>query len=260
MNKDFRIKPEPPKLIVALDNCSVEQAQELVSELSEAHVRWFKVGLELYTQAGPQFIAQLKDQGLNVFLDLKLYDIPNTVGKAVSAAVRTGADLLTIHCSGGPAMLLAAQTAAEGSGLSLLGVTVLTSFGLQDFTAVAEAWGARQGQTVPRGAVALRLAEMASHAGLSGVVCSASDLYDGQFQKLDWKQKQPFFVTPGIRNSSSPTDDQKNVATAAQAVQAGATHLVVGRPITAPADKNRIRAAQEFLKEIKEVYGISSHS
>src|SRR4051812_7979406 len=116
-----------PQLIVALDNCLPDEARSLVEELAAAGVRWFKVGLELYTLTGPQFITELKKKGHHVFLDLKLYDIPNTVNKAVKAAVDTGADLLTIHCSGGPAMLAAAQQATRGSALNLLGVTVLTS-------------------------------------------------------------------------------------------------------------------------------------
>ncbi|MBI3542854.1 MAG: orotidine-5'-phosphate decarboxylase [Deltaproteobacteria bacterium] len=247
-----------PQLIIALDNSTPDEARAVAAELSKSGVRWFKVGLELYTQAGPQFVTELKKQGLSVFLDLKLYDIPNTVAKAVKAAVGTGADLLTIHASGGPEMLEAAQKAAAGTSLSLLGVTVLTSFGGDAYDAVCVAWGARAGTAVPRGAVVLRLAEMAGKAGLPGIVCSASDLHDGELAKIKWAAR-PLFVTPGIRNSSDAKDDQKSIATVRQAVQLGSTHLVVGRPITAPVTGTRAEAARAFLREIEESHVVTAH-
>ena len=131
-----------PQLVIALDNCTVTEAGTLVDELSEAGVTWFKVGLELFSQGGPQLVKKLKDDGRKVFLDLKLHDIPNTVSKAVKAAVATGADLLTVHCSGGSEMLAAAQEATRGSQLSLLGVTVLTSLDGPTREAVCQAFGA----------------------------------------------------------------------------------------------------------------------
>lgn len=248
-----------PELIVALDNCQPEEAKAIVRDLESSGVTWFKVGLELYTQAGPEFVKALKSKGLSVFIDLKLYDIPNTVAKAVKAARETEADLLTIHCSGGTEMLSAAQDAAAGSPLSLLGVTVLTSFGGDSYDEVCAAWGARETAKVPRGAVVLRLAELAARSGLPGIVCSASDLHDGELKRIAWKG-QPLFVTPGIRNASDEKNDQKSVATVKQAVMVGSTHLVVGRPITAPAKGTRTEAAKSFLKQIREVYGIPSHS
>lgn len=236
------------QLIVALDNCNESEADRLTGELAQAGVTWFKVGLELYTLTGPAFVRQLKKRGLKVFLDLKLYDIPNTVAKAVKAAADTGADLLTVHASGGPVMLRAAQDATSGSPLKLLGVTVLTSMGSEDFPVVAEAWGARSGKDLPRGNVALKLAESAAQCGLPGIVCSVSDLHDGQFQKLNWTQS-PLFVTPGIRNKNDAANDQKSIATVEQAIQIGSTHLVVGRPIIAAAD--RLAAARSFLSQLK---------
>lgn len=249
-----------PQLIVALDNCpTLDEARTIVREVSHGGVTWFKVGLELYTKAGPSFIDELKSQGLSVFLDLKLYDIPNTVEKAVNAACSTGADLLTIHASGGVEMMAAAQNGAAHSSLSLLGVTVLTSFGGEPFDQICEAWGSRAGTKVPRNAVALRLAQLTAKAGLSGIVCSVSDLHDGEIQKLSWRSSNPFFVTPGIRNMNDASNDQKSVATVAQAVQLGATHLVVGRPITS-MNGSRANAAAEFLRQIKETHGLASHS
>ncbi|MEW6058467.1 MAG: orotidine-5'-phosphate decarboxylase [Bdellovibrionota bacterium] len=248
------------QLIIALDQSSQEQARALVDELTAAGVRWFKVGLELYTQSGPAFVRHLKDQGASVFLDLKLYDIPNTVAGAVKAAVQTGADLLTVHCSGGPAMLEAAQKSTLGSNLKLLGVTVLTSFGGQDYESVCEAWGARPNAVPPRNAVAISLARLAAESGLPGIVCSVSDLHDGQLQRLSWKVHRPLFVTPGIRESADAANDQKSIGTVDQALAAGATHLVVGRPITAPASDSRVEAAQKFLRTIKEGYVVTSHS
>jgi orotidine-5'-phosphate decarboxylase len=251
-----------PELIVALDNCAPEEALTMARELgAQAGVRWFKVGLELYTRTGPALIAELRRGGAHVFLDLKLHDIPNTVAQSVRSAADTGADLLTVHCSGGPAMLEAAQKAAAPTSLKILGVTVLTSLAGADLAAIAEAWGARSGAAVPRGAIALRLAEHASQAGLPGIVCSASDLHDGTFGRLPWKQGRPLFVTPGIREAGAAAQDQKSVATVAQAVQAGATHLVVGRPITAPTSGTRPAAASRFLAQIKEAtHGVTSHT
>ncbi len=235
-----------PQLIVALDQCKEPVADRLTAELSEVGVTWFKVGLELYTQTGPAFVKRLKKRGANIFLDLKLYDIPNTVAQAVRAAVETEADLLTLHCSGGPVMLAAAQAAVAGSNLSLLGVTVLTSMGADDFPIVANAWGASA--TPPRTAVALSLAKIAAESGLSGVVCSVSDLHDGQLRRLNWKHLPPLFITPGIRNSNDATNDQKSVATVTQALLAGSTHLVVGRPITSASNSKEM--AQQSLTQL----------
>jgi orotidine-5'-phosphate decarboxylase len=244
-----------PQLIIALDNCSPDEAKVLVKEVSSAGVRWFKVGLELYTQAGPDFVKYLKDHGFFVFLDLKLYDIPNTVAKAVNAAAKTGADLLTIHASGGQDMLRAAQNETQGTLLSIIGVTVLTSFGGESFQKICETWGASQGGTVLREFVALGLAKLAAEASLSGIVCAVSDLQGGSLKKIQWKREQPFFVTPGIRDQGDSAQDQKSIATVAQAVTAGSSHLVVGRPITAPANGSRAEAAAKFLRQIESSYG-----
>lgn len=256
----MEVSRHKPELVIALDNTTPNEADVLVDELSSAGVKWFKVGLEMYTQVGPEYVARLKQKGLKVFLDLKLYDIPNTVAKAVKVAVDTGANLLTVHASGGPEMLAAARDAAAQSNLSLLGVTVLTSFGGSSFEEVCKAWGAQSGAGVPRDSVVLRLAELVAHAGLPGIVCSASDLGDRKILKLGWNVERPLFVTPGIRNAQDSKNDQKSVATVEQAVELGSTHLVVGRPITAPAQGSRVQAAKEFLNQIEASYVIASHS
>lgn len=153
-------------------------------------------------------------------------------------------------------MLEAAEAAARASTLKLLGVTVLTSFGGESFDGVCHAWGAREGARVPRGAVVLGLARMVARAGLPGIVCSASDLHDGELAKVKWAGR-PLFVTPGIRNAADARNDQKSVATVEQAVQLGSTHLVVGRPITAPAQGTAAEAAAGFLKQIEVASGLT---
>lgn len=244
-----------PQLVVALDQLSFTQAEKAVDELSGAGVRWFKVGLELFTLAGPEFVKKLKKKSLNVFLDLKLYDIPNTVQQTVKAAADLGVDLMTVHCSGGRVMLDAAQKAAQGTSLDLVGVTVLTSMSDLDVSEVSIAWHGAQ-ERVPRLSVAKRLCEFAFESGLSGIVCSVPDLQSGAFHGIASAQgnTEPLFVTPGIRIASSAkgaTDDQKSVATPETAVGAGATHLVVGRPILQPAGMSPSQAAEYFLKTIQ---------
>jgi orotidine-5'-phosphate decarboxylase len=241
------MQPESPKLIVALDNLTVKEAASAVSELADAGIQWFKVGLELYTKTGPDFVKSLKARQLNVFLDLKLHDIPNTVGKAVAAAAETGADLLTVHCSGGVEMLKAAGQSAKGSSLAIVGVTVLTSHSDDDLARISQAWGVQRFQ---RNTAALSLAQMAAESGIAGIVCSVSDLRDGKMQDLKWSEK-PCFITPGIRNSEDAKNDQKSTGTVQQAVAAGSTHLVVGRPILNPQKGTRVQAAKFFLEEAK---------
>jgi len=244
VNWEGKMSPKQPELIVALDNCTPNEAEQLATELAGAQVRWLKVGLELYTQAGPALVREFKKRGFNVFLDLKLHDIPNTVAKAVAAAGEIGADLLTVHCSGGPAMLEAAQKAAAQSKLSLLGVTVLTSIGADDLSALARVWGV-QSIAPNRNEVAKNLAELAERAGLAGIVCSVPDLKAGL--KKVAQARSLYFVTPGIRGSNDASNDQKSVATVEEAVAAGSTHLVVGRPITSKAPGERAQAAATFL-------------
>lgn len=231
-----------PELIVALDNLSLQQALTMVGDLRKVGVGWFKVGLELYTLVGPEFILNLKAQGAKIFLDLKLFDIPNTVSKATLAAANLGVELLTIHCAGGPRMMEAARAASQGSSLKIVGVTVLTSVSETELQSMGKLWGGATSQS--RSKIVYEYAKLAAESGLSGIVCSVPDLRAERLQELSW-QIPPLFVVPGIRRESDLKNDQESIGTVSSALQAGATYLVVGRPIT--ASKNPSQSAKEFL-------------
>ena len=226
------------QLIVALDLPSAEIALDMADQL-QGLCRWFKVGMELYYAAGNRIIEQLRERRLNLFLDLKLHDIPNTVAGAVRSVSGLGASLLTVHASGGERMMRAAAEAANVPGApSLLAVTVLTSIDAADLRAVGVA-------DAPSAQV-LRLAQLARAAGIDGLVCSADEVaalrhHMGPRARL---------VVPGIRPAGPEAgpDDQRRVATAAQAIARGASMLVVGRPITQAPDP--ARAATAILTEI----------
>ena len=218
------------RLIVALDGMDAEQALSLVDRLPD--LRWVKVGLELFTAAGPQVVSQLRGRGKRVFLDLKFHDIPATMAGACRSAARLGAELITVHACAGSEALVAAQNAAivaaAAAGLpapTLLAVTVLTSWEHQRFAAelaVAE----------PLETYVSRLAELAAGAGLGGCVCSPHEV-----TRLRAAHPEPFaLVTPGIRPVGSASADQARVMTPSQAMAAGASRLVIGRPITAASD------------------------
>jgi orotidine-5'-phosphate decarboxylase len=203
-------------------------------------VGWLKVGLEAFVAEGPALVSEVAATGAKVFLDVKLHDIPNTVGRAVAAASRTGASMVNVHASGGRAMLLAARAAIEEIGPSrplLVAVTLLTSL---DARALADLPIAG----TPEG-IARRLAVLARECGLDGVVCSPADLpgirsaCGSQFRT----------VVPGIRPSGSDSADQKRTATPREALHAGADILVVGRPVTAAADPDA--ALDALLSEIE---------
>ncbi len=212
---------------MALDVPSASAALALADRLGPA-CTFVKVGLELYTAAGPAVAAALHDRGLDVFLDLKLHDIPNTVARAVARAGALGVRFLTIHAAGGRAMLAAAAEAAPSS-LSLLGVTVLTSLN-------ARALGKVFGRTVTDvGAEAERLAGHAGAAGLAGVVCAATEA--GRMRAR--LGPSALVVTPGIRSATEARHDQRRVLTAAEAFRAGASHIVVGRPVARAPDPRR---------------------
>lgn len=224
------------RLIVALDFPDAAQAMVLVGRL-EGRCRWFKVGLELYLSAGNSVVNALKELGFSVFLDLKLHDIPNTVAGAVRSAGGLGADLLTVHASGGPAMLEAAAEAAARltDPPILLAVTVLTSMDSTQLAATG----------VPDSPAdqALRLAKVAHTAGIRGMVCSPEEASVMRRELPD-----SILVTPGIRPVGAGVEDQKRVATPSAALAAGADYLVVGRPIT-QAQKPDL-AVEAILEEI----------
>jgi len=226
------------KLAVALDFPDAQEAINLVDRLDGA-CQWFKVGMELYYAAGNSIIHQLRDRGFSVFLDLKLHDIPNTVAGAVRSATRAGASLLTIHASGGAAMMRAAAVAACAPGSPrLLAVTVLTSM---DATELAGT-----GITASPADQVLRLARLAQASGIDGMVCSAEEVATLRRET----GPNTLLVIPGIRPAGSAVEDQKRIATPAQAIAQGASMLVVGRPITRAS--NPAEAAKSILREIEQ--------
>ncbi len=201
----------------------------------------FKVGSQLFTAEGPRAVTKLADLGFDIFLDLKFHDIPNTVAHAVAAAVRLPrVRLMTLHASGGLAMMRAAREAAEAGAKknrpALLAVTVLTSFD--------EATLQEIGMQGSLGSRVVALARLAKTAGMDGVVCSALEAPAVRRELgLDFK-----ILVPGVRPASAATNDQSRIATPGDAVRAGADYLVVGRPITAEADPRA--AAREIVAEI----------
>jgi len=224
------------RLIVALDVSTARQARELVVKLGDA-ARIYKVGLQLFTAEGPAIVRDLVGSGKRVFLDLKLHDIPNTVAHAVKSAASLGVNMLTLHASGGPSMLKAAVEAA-GNSLTLLGVTVLTSMDDDELSQVGIS--ARVQDQV------LRLAELARNAGCGGIVASAREA-----SLVRGLLGEGFaIVNPGVRPAGAELNDQRRVATPAEAICAGATHIVVGRPISHAADP--AKAAAGIVAEIEQ--------
>ena len=207
-----------------------EQALTFAAAVPE--LRWVKVGLELFTAAGPAVVQQLRDQGKRVFLDLKFHDIPATMAGACRSAARLGAELITVHACAGTEALQAAQAAAVTSAVSvglpaptLLAVTVLTSWKPVSFAtelAIQE----------PLQVYVSRLAALAAASGIGGCVCSPLEV-----AALRAVHTEPFaLVTPGIRPAGTARGDQQRVMTPAEALAAGASQLVIGRPITAASD------------------------
>lgn len=228
------------RLIVALDVPSANRAQELINTIGDS-AGSFKVGLQLFTAEGPSLVRELTASRRRVFLDLKLHDIPNTVAAAVKSVGALGARMLTIHASGGPAMLRAAVEAAGSLADPplLLGVTVLTSMDEEEMHSAG----------VP-GSVAdqvRRLAKLARECGLGGIVASAKEA--SLVRQVVGEEMA--IVVPGIRPAGTEKGDQARVATPVDALRAGATHLVVGRPITAAADPKR--AADHVVEEMDTV-------
>jgi orotidine-5'-phosphate decarboxylase len=208
------------ELIVALDLGDAPSAIELLDLLPERIP--VKVGSVLMTRAGSGLIRGLVDQGHPVFLDLKWHDIPNTVAGAVSAAVELGVEMITVHALGGEKMMTAALTAAAGQ-TKVVAVTVLTSHAAPDWRTIVDRDAELSDEV-------LRLATIARSAGVDGVVCSPHEV--GLVSALRFER----LVVPGVRRAGDDLGDQQRVATPSEAVAAGATHLVVGRPITAAPD------------------------
>ena len=229
------IDPED-RLAVALDFPSASQALAFVDRL-EGTCRWFKVGMELFYASGSSLIHTLRDRGFEVFLDLKLHDIPNTVAGAVRSVSSIGASLLTIHAAGGERMMAAAAEAALTPGSPrLLAVTILTSMAESDLEGI--------GISAAPSEQVMRLAKLAQASRITGMVCSPLEIATLRAQLAP----STMLVIPGIRPASSVADDQRRVATPSSAIRDGASLLVVGRPITqAP---NPAAAASAILSEI----------
>ena len=233
--------PSAGRIIIALDVQTKEEGLALVSRLKDA--RTFKIGLELFTAEGPALFRKLKALRKDIFLDLKLHDIPNTVAGAVRSAFKHGVRMMTIHASGGREMMVqaaeAAKTAAEagpGPRPLLLGVTVLTSLKGDDLEEV--------GLASDVASQVLRLAGLAKAAGLDGVVCSPQEI---EVLRREYG-RDLIIVTPGIRPVWAAAQDQKRIMTPAEAVAKGADYLVIGRPITGAPSPN-----EAFLKVVEEL-------
>lgn len=223
------------KLIVALDVSTATDARRLVTQLSRA-AGMFKVGLQLFTAEGPGLVRELVQAGHSIFLDLKLHDIPNTVSHAVRAAVNLGVSMLTVHAGAGSDVLRAAVEAAD-QRLAVVAVTVLTSFDDDDLREI--------GVPCAVAPQVLHLAMLARKAGCAGVVTSPRET--GLVRQA---QGAGFLiVNPGVRPAGSQKDDQQRTATPCEAIRSGATHVVVGRPITKA--QNPARAAEEIVLEMQ---------
>ena len=223
------------RLIVALDFADAGAARAFVAKAGDS-VSFYKIGLELVLAGGGlDLVRELKDQGKRVFLDMKLLDIPNTVEMGVRSAARTGADFLTIHAVDTKTCQAAAAGAA-GSNLKVLGVTVLTSVDRADLD--------EQGIQATPGAQVVHRARLCQAAGCHGVIASGQEAR----AVIETTGSGFLIITPGIRFSSDAVGDQARVATPESAIRDGATHLVVGRPITQAADPKA--AAEAFVQAI----------
>ena len=214
------------RIIVALDFPDTGPAFDLLSRIDPGQCR-VKIGKEMFTRAGPAFVEKVTAQGFQVFLDLKYHDIPNTVAAACAAAADLGVWMLNVHASGGRKMMTAAAerlAALPGDRPLLIAVTILTSLAQEDIAEIG--YPGTPAQNVSR------LAALAEHSGLDGVVCSPLEV-----DALRAERGAGFrLVTPGVRPAGASTDDQKRIMTPGDAIRAGASYLVVGRPVTAAAD------------------------
>ncbi|MDY6351124.1 MAG: orotidine-5'-phosphate decarboxylase [Selenomonas sp.] len=234
------------RLIVALDVHTMQDVERLVKTLGNT-VTYYKVGMELFYSVGPDVVQWLKEQGKHVFLDLKLHDIPNTVAGGLASLMGLGADIVNVHASGGYTMMKTAadklHEAAKEQGIpcpKIIGVTVLTSMNEDDWK--------KLGETEPMKGRVTRLAKLAKAAGLDGVVASPQEAAGIRAACGD----DFLIVTPGVRPAGASLDDQSRIATPAQALKNGATHLVIGRPIRAA--ENPKAAAKAILEEMASVH------
>jgi orotidine-5'-phosphate decarboxylase len=229
------------RLIVALDLPDRESALSAVNQLA-GHIGCFKMGLEIFVREGPRFVEEIIQRGERVFLDLKLHDIPNTVGAAVRAACALGVHMLTLHAAGGRKMLETAARTAQDSAHPplLLAVTALTSLSPEDIDAI--------GLHEPASDWVVRLAEIACGAGIPGLVSSSLEL-----PVLKERFGEKFrFVVPGIRPKGAATNDQSRIASPGEAILAGADFLVVGRPILQSPDP--ALAADQIVAEMDRAF------
>jgi orotidine-5'-phosphate decarboxylase len=222
------------KLILALDVDRADDALALVRQL-KPYLSLFKVGSQLFTREGPAFIRALRAGGVDVFLDLKWHDIPQTVAHAVTSAIALDVRYVTIHAGGGLEMMQAAQAAAKGSRTQILAVTVLTS--LEDGALRQIGFDRTAAEQV------VRLARLAVLAGVHGLVCSPHEI-ELIRQQI---QEAVTLVTPGVRSGKDSLQDQKRTLSASEALQRGANHLVIGRPITKAADP--VAATRQLIAE-----------
>ncbi len=235
------------RLIVALDFHTMEEVKDLVGRLGDS-VSTYKVGMELFYSVGSESVIWLKEQGKKVFLDLKLHDIPNTVASGLCSLLDLGADMLNVHAGGGFTMMKTAadrlHAEAEKRGVpcpKLIAVTVLTSISQEEWDDLGFA------QNVQIKSIAVRFAKLAQKAGLDGVVASPHEtelIHEGCGSDF-------LVVTPGVRPEGSSVGDQSRIATPAAALKAGASHLVVGRPIRQAVDP--VKAANDIIKEMEQV-------
>lgn len=219
------------RLIVALDFATAAEAQAFVARVTPFQCR-LKVGLELFTAAGPALVSELVGRGFDVFLDLKYHDIPNTVARACTRAAHLGVWMLSIHTLGGRQMLEAARAAVDQASHHplLIGVTVLTSHEERDMTDL--------GLSQDIGTQVERLAQLAQNCRLDGVVCSPQEA-----ERLRQRCGKKFsLVTPGIRPANTPADDQRRTLTPGEAIARGADYLVIGRPATRAPDPAAVLA------------------
>ncbi len=231
------------KIIIALDGMNPDEVLSFISKLP--NLRWVKIGLELFLSSGPDFLKRLHDMGFKIFLDLKFHDIPVTMASACSQAAKTGAEFISVHACAGSKALFEANNVAIQSAIdegfpppTLLAVTVLTSWSSESFE---RELGIKQ----PLDNRVLSLVNLAVESGIGGCVCSPLEV-----NLVRSIYKTPFeIITPGIRLRSNPIGDQSRIMSPSEAIKAGASKLVIGRPITLAREP--VEAFNQFIKEIE---------